>query len=217
MLDFLRHLYHGIIDWSVGFADSPWAVAILAIDSFTESIINPIPPDPLLIAIAIGNPSNALWLAALVTATSVLGAVVGHWLGLRFGRPIVLRFFSETKVARVEQMFQKYGAWAILIAAFTPIPYKVFTVTAGVMEMERRPFIIASIVGRGTRFFILGILIFVFGEAIQGFIETQFELVTVVSSVVLIIAVAVAYFIMRYRKSRRTVVLQEGQSVESSD
>jgi membrane protein YqaA with SNARE-associated domain len=213
----MLELLHRLSDWIAGFADSPWAVAILAIDSFTESIINPIPPDPLLIAIAIGNPRNALWLAALVTATSVLGALIGHWLGLHFGRPIVLRFFSEVKIAKVEQMFQKYGAWAVLLAAFTPIPYKVFTVTAGVMEMERRPFIIASIIGRGARFFILGILIFAFGEAIQGFIETQFEVLTVVSSIVLIAAAAAAYFIMRYRKARRTVVLQEGQSVEGSD
>jgi membrane protein YqaA with SNARE-associated domain len=105
-----------------GFADSPWAVAILVINSFTESIFNPIPPDPLLIGMSVLNPNLALLYAALVTASSVIGALVGHWLGLRFGRPLVLKFVSQQKVDRVEGMFQRYGSWAVLVAAFTPYP-----------------------------------------------------------------------------------------------
>ncbi len=162
MIDLFRELS----DWTAGFAESDWSALILAIAAFTESIFFPVPPDPLLIAIAMPQPHAALWLAALVTASSVAGAVVGHWLGLRFGRPLLYRFASRKKVEAVEALFQKYGAWAVLVAAFTPIPYKVFAICAGVLDLNRRTFIIASIIGRGARFFIIGGLIFAYGEEI---------------------------------------------------
>lgn len=197
MIELLRSFSH----WVESFADSPWAIVILVVNSFTESIFNPIPPDPLLIGMSVINQNLALVYAALVTISSVLGALVGHWLGLRFGRPLVLKFISEKKVDRVEVMFQKYGSWAILIAAFTPIPYKVFAITAGVLEMDRRPFIIVSIIGRGARFFLLAGLIFFFGEAMQEFIETRFELLTLLFSVLLIVSLVAVFFIIRWRRA----------------
>lgn len=214
MIDLLRGFSH----WIEGFADSPWAVAILIINAFTESIFNPIPPDPLLVGMSVLNPNLALFYAALVTASSVLGAVVGHWLGLRFGRPLVLKFISAKKVDRVEKMFQQYGSWAVLAAAFTPIPYKVFAITAGVLEMERRPFIVASIIGRGARFFLLGALLFFFGRSIQQFIETRFELLTILSSIFLVVALIGAFSIMRVLKWRRAnglARLRQEQTLES--
>ena len=211
MIDLLRSFSH----WVEGFADSPWAVAILVINSFTESIFNPIPPDPLLIGMSVLNPNLALLYAALVTAASVIGALVGHWLGLRFGRPLVLKFISEKKVDRVEGMFQRYGSWAILIAAFTPIPYKVFAITAGVLEMQRHPFIVASIIGRGARFFLLGGLIFFFGRSIQQFIEDRFELLTVLFSILLVVSVIVVFFIMRWRRANAVVELRQEQTLET--
>jgi undecaprenyl-diphosphatase len=197
MIELIRSFSH----WVEGFADSPWAIVILVVNSFTESIVNPIPPDPLLIGMSFINPNLALLYAALVTISSVLGALVGHWLGLRFGRPLVLKFIAAKKVDRVEAMFQKYGSWAILIAAFTPIPYKVFAITAGVLEMDRRPFIVASIIGRGARFFLLGGLILFFGEAIQKFIETRFELLTVLFSILLILSLALGFLFIRWRRA----------------
>jgi membrane protein YqaA with SNARE-associated domain len=211
MIDLLRSFSH----WVEGFADSPWAVAILVINSFTESVFNPIPPDPLLIGMSVLNPNLALLYAALVTASSVIGALVGHWLGLRFGRPLVLKFISEKKVDRVEGMFQRYGSWAVLIAAFTPIPYKVFAITAGVLEMERHPFIVASIIGRGARFFLLGGLIFFFGRPIQQFIEDRFELLTVLFSILLVVSVIVVFFIMRWRRANAVVELGQEQTLET--
>ena len=199
MIDLLRELS----DWTAGFAESDWATLILAVAAFTESIFFPVPPDPLLIAIAIPQPHAALWLAALVTASSVAGAVVGHWLGLRFGRPLLYRFASRSKVEAVEALFQKYGAWAVLVAAFTPIPYKVFAISAGILDLNRRTFIIASIVGRGARFFIIGGLIYAYGEEIQEFIDTNLELVTVATTAgVLVAAVAVAIIVQRRRVRR---------------
>ena len=175
---------------------------ILAIASFTESIFFPVPPDPLLIAIAIPQPHAALWLAALVTASSVAGAVVGHWLGLRFGRPLLYRFASRKKVEAVEALFQKYGAWAVLVAAFTPIPYKVFAISAGILNLDRRTFILASIVGRGARFFMIGGLIFVYGEEIEEFIDTNLEVVTVSATAVVVVAAVIAAIIIQRRRIR---------------
>ena len=147
LIELVRELSH----WVVGFADSEWAIAVLAATAFTEAIFFPIPPDPLLIGMSFLQPKAALLFAAITTLASVAGALVGHWLGKRLGRPILDRFVSADKVDRVEALFNRYGAWAILIAAITPIPYKVFAVTAGVMDMQRTPFIVASLVGRGMR------------------------------------------------------------------
>ena len=195
--------FRDLSDWLLDFADSDRAVLILAISSFTESIFFPIPPDPLLIGIAVRQPENAIWLAALVTVSSVAGAFVGHWLGQRFGRPLLHRIVSEKKITAVEGMFSKYGAWAILVAAFTPIPYKVFTITAGMLGMDRRSFLIASLIGRGARFFLLGGLILVFGDEIEVFIEDNFELMTGAFAVVVIVGLA-AFLIVKRRRAGNT-------------
>lgn len=196
-------LFRSLSDWMLDFADSDLAILILAISSFTESIFFPIPPDPLLIGIAVRQPENAIWLAALVTVSSVAGAFVGHWLGKRFGRPILRRIVSEKKIAAVEGMFSKYGAWAILVAAFTPIPYKVFTITAGMLGMDRRSFIIASLIGRGARFFLIGGLILVFGDEIEVFIEDNFELMTLAFTAALIVGLAI-FLVVRRRRAGNT-------------
>jgi membrane protein YqaA with SNARE-associated domain len=207
MIELLRSFSH----WVESFADSPWAIVILVVNSFTESIFNPIPPDPLLIGMSVINQNLALVYAALVTISSVLGALVGHWLGLRLGRPLVLKFISAKKVDRVEAMFQKYGSWAVLIAAFTPIPYKVFAVTAGVLEMDRRPFMVVSIIGRGARFFLLGGLIFFFGEAMRDFIETRFEILTIIFSILLLVGLVAVYLILRWRRANGAPALNSEQ------
>ena len=199
MFEFLR----AISDWTISFAEGAWAAPVLAAVAATESIFFPIPPDPLLIGVAVRQPELALWLAALTTASSVAGALVGHWLGLRFGRPLLLRLVSHQKVERVERLFQRYGTWAILLAAFTPIPYKVFTITAGVMALDRRTFTVASIIGRGARFFLLGGLIFFFGESIMAFVEDNFDLLTVAFSVALVAAAVVLAWLFRRRAKGR--------------
>ena len=201
MFDLLRELS----DWTVGFADSDWSALILTVGSFLESIFFPIPPDPLLIAIGIRRPETALWLAALVTISSVAGAVVGHWLGQRFGRPLLYRLVSTSKVEAVERLFHRYGAWAVMMAAFTPIPYKVFAISAGMLDLHRGKFIVASLVGRGARFFLLGALLFVFGESIEGFIDRNFELLTVAGTIGLLVALGALAFVTMLRRKRKAV------------
>lgn len=206
MLDLL----HDLSDWLLSFADSEWAVLVLALASFGEAIILPMPPDPLLIAIALLQPENALWLAGLVTVTSVAGGVVDHWVGVRFGRPLLERFAPRDKIDAVERTFHKYGWWTVVLAAFTPLPYKVFSVTAGTLLLDRKRFTVACLVGRGARFFLQGALIFVYGESIRRFLEENFELVTIATGALAVAAVAVVILLAQVRRWR-TRVSEDGQ------
>ena len=194
-------LLHDLSEWVVGFASSDWAILALAIAAFTESIFFPIPPDPLLVAVALAQQSLALWLALLVTLSSVAGAVVGHWLGGKLGRPVLMRLFSEEVVALAERWLERYGVWATLLAAFTPIPYKVFTITAGVLHLDRRTFIVASLVGRGVRFVTIGVLVMIFGQEIERFMADNFELATVAVGLILVVGVG-AWLFLHSRRAR---------------
>jgi membrane protein YqaA with SNARE-associated domain len=204
-VDALRELLHAIEDWLVAWADSPAGPGALAALTASEAVFFPIPPDPLLIALALRNPSAALWLAALTTVSSVLGALVGHWLGLRFGRPLLLRMHARHAV-RVEAMFQRHRFWAIVIAALTPIPFKVFTIAAGVFGIPRGPFVIAAIVGRGARFFLLGVLVLIWGERVTAFLDERFDLVMAAMGVMLVVALLVFAYWAR-RNGRRAALL----------
>lgn len=197
-------LFHSLSDWLLGFADSDWAIAMLAFSSFIESIFFPIPPDPLLLAVSIVQQEIAIFLGILVAVASVAGAIVGHALGMRLGRPILTRMFSETKIAYVDRLFERYGTWAILVAAFTPVPYKVFAIAAGVWRMDRRKFIIASAIGRGARFITIGVLVFLFGEEIEAFLSENFEMLTVGTTVLVVASGLVWYILHRRRQTRMT-------------
>lgn len=195
-------ILHDLTDWVIQLADNDWAVVFLGLTSFFESIFFPIPPDPLLIAMSIGQPKAALWFAVLVTVSSVAGALVGHWLGARLGRPLLHRWFADSKVATVESMFNRYGMWAILLAAITPLPYKLFAISAGALNMDRRTFLIASVIGRGVRFLTIGALLFVYGEPVEQFIDENFEILTVGAAGTLIAAALLAYAYKRLRTSQ---------------
>ena len=190
---------HDLSEWVVGFASSDWAVLVLAITAFAESIFFPIPPDPLLVGVALAQQSLALWLALLVTVSSVAGAVVGHWIGGKLGRPVLMRLFSEEVVALAERWLERYGMWATLLAAFTPIPYKVFAISAGVLQLDRRTFVLASLVGRGVRFLTIGVLVMIFGQEIERFMAENFELATVVVGLILVVGVGAWVFWHRRR------------------
>ena len=198
MIEVLSNLSH----WIADFAGTPWAVLVLALHSFTESIFNPIPVDPLIVPMSFLRPELAFFYAAVATLSSVAGALLGHWMGQRLGHPLLLRFLSAEKIARVETLFQRYGPWAILVAAITPIPYKVFAITAGVLEMDRRPFLLFSLIGRGARFFFLAGLIIVFGRAVERYLGTNFEVLTAGVAALLTIAAVAVFFIMNKRATK---------------
>ena len=211
MTEALSNLSH----WIADFAGTPWALLVLALHSFTESIFNPIPIDPLLISMSVLQPKLALLYAGVGAGSSVAGALVGYWLGQRWGRPLLLKFVTAEKVDRVEGLFQRYGSWAVLIAAITPIPYKVFTITAGVLEMDRRSFLIVSIIGRGARFFLVAGLILLFGPTIERFLGTGFEVLTVAVSGVLIIALLGFFLIMKLVRSKSSTAVDQNDLPES--
>ena len=199
-----RTVLHDLRRWLVDWADSPAGPAALAVLTASEAIFFPLPPDPLLIALALRNPDAALLLALLTTVASVAGGLVGHWLGGRFGRPLLQRLHSS-KVERVESMFVRYGFWAIVIAGLTPIPYKVSTVSAGVFAVPRAQFVLASLLGRGLRFGTFGVLILLWGDRFEAFFEERFDLVVIVLTAGLVIGVAGWLVWVRWRGTRARV------------
>lgn len=209
----MLELLHDLSDWVVGFAESDWAIVALALTSFFESIFFPIPPDPLLLGIGLVQRELAIPLGVLAAVSSVAGAFVGHWLGGRLGRPLLHRLFSDANIQRVEIMFQRYGVWATLIAAITPVPYKVFAITAGVLDMDRRTFIVASLVGRGARFVSVGVLVFLYGDSIEAFVTGNFELLSI--AVVAAVVVGAAAWAMLRRGRVPGPAAGPGSAIES--
>ena len=194
-------MLHDLREWLVAWADSPAGPIALALITAAEAVCFPIPPDPLLIALALRNPDAALLLAGLTTVASTAGGLVGHWLGVRLGRPMLQRFGGGS-VERVESMFARYGFWAVVVAGLTPIPYKVFTITAGVLGLPRLQFVIASLVGRGLRFGAFGVAIFLWGDRVRSFLEEQFDVV-VLGVTAGLVAVAAGWLLwVRLRGSR---------------
>ena len=204
-------LQHDLAQWILSFSNSPWALLILSISSFTESIFNPIPPDALLIAISLLKTQHAIWFGVLVTITSVSGALVGHFIGRKFGRPILYvtfkdnRLVSDNLIAKADQLFNKYGAWAVLIAAFTPIPYKLIAIGSGVLNFDRKVFLISSLIGRSCRFMLIGVLIFFYGEKINRFINDYLELLSWIigGSLLILIFCLIVYRVFIFKRTRK--------------
>lgn len=182
----LRRLYAWVLSW----ADSPYGPLALFVLSFVESSFFPIPPDPLLLALCLGAVNRSLMFATLCTVASVLGGLFGYWIGATafsaVGMPI-LEFYGKVEDFEIyRQLFRDQGDMAVLVAALTPVPYKLVTITAGAAEMAVMPFTLASILGRGTRFFLFAALIWWKGETIAAFIERWFERLTVLFAVLLV-------------------------------
>lgn len=147
--------------------------------SFIESIFWPIPVDVMLAPMAMAKPNKAVHFATLATVTSVLGAVVGYYLGATLYDPVVVPIIESLhavdKMQVAETWFLEYGVWVIFIAGFSPIPYKVFTLTAGVLSMAFIPFVLASLVGRGARFFLVALLMAKGGEKMEKKLQQYVE------------------------------------------
>lgn len=186
------------------FAESEWSLFILASMSFVESVFSPIPPDPLLIAMGLLSTNQAIFFGVICTLFSVLGAVFGYGLGKWFGKPLLSKMISESLVEKTEGFFNRYGVWAILIAAFTPIPYKVFAILSGVLQLDMKKFLISSLIGRGGRFITLGVLIAMFGDDVRDFLENEFQTITILGGAFLVLTLIAiwAYFWIKSRNTR---------------
>lgn len=154
--------------------------------SFAESSFFPVPPDLILIPLAILNPNLALWYAFITTFGSVLGGVFGHYIGKRFGKPVLNRLVSRHKMQKVEQTFAKYGGWAVAISGFTPVPYKVFTIASGACGISRFTLVIASVIGRGARFFLEAAAVMLLGPQAKVFLENELGLITFALTMIII-------------------------------
>ena len=172
----LKKLYF----WTLHWAATPYALSALVILSFAESSFFPVPPDVLLIAICFSQPKAWLKLAAWCTLASVLGGVLGYYIGFALwdlvGEPIVDAYHGGEVMAKVQTWYDEFGFIGILAAALTPIPYKVFTIASGTMHFDMLQFVVASTLGRGLRFFAVAGLIRLFGERVKPFLESNFEL-----------------------------------------
>ena len=176
----LRSLY----DWTLSVAahrNARWGLATV---SFVESSVFPIPPDVVLIPMVLADRRRAWTLATICTVASVLGGVAGYAIGYflfdAFGRPLLDFYGYAENFAHFQERYNEHGAWWVFGAGLTPFPYKVITITSGVMDLNFMVFMIASVLSRGARFFLLAALLWHFGPPIRGFIERYLPQLTFV-------------------------------------
>lgn len=187
----------GGYNWILHWAETKWGVLALFIMAFAESSFFPIPPDVLLIACCLACSVRSFRYAAVCTVGSVLGAIAGYMLGYfvwltpggeftGFADFFFQHVFSVEQYYSVQEMYNQYNFWVVFTAGFTPIPFKLITITAGVFQINFLMFIIASIVSRGLRFFLIAWLIWKFGPSIKTFIDKYFNILALAFTVLLI-------------------------------
>jgi len=194
-LKLLRKLY----DWVLHWAETPYGPIALFLLAFAESFVFPIPPDALLIALVLGASAKAFKFALNCTVASVLGALLGYAIGyfLWWNSPnefsSVAHFFfsnvpgfSEKAFFDVKSLYDEYNFWIVFTAGFTPIPYKVITISSGAFDINLFVFVIASVISRGARFFLVAFLIWKFGPTIKSFIDKYFNWLAIAFTVLLI-------------------------------
>jgi membrane protein YqaA with SNARE-associated domain len=171
-------------------AASPRAEPALAVVSFAESSFFPIPPDVMLIPMVLAQRVKAWWFATLATISSVLGGVAGYAIGYflfqTLGTRILTLYGYEGRLDDVFRWFNEWGVWILLIKGMTPFPYKVLTIMAGAAQMSLLPFIVASVLARAMRFFLVAGLLYAYGPPIRDFIERRLTLLTTVFVVLLV-------------------------------
>ncbi|MES0812726.1 YqaA family protein [Roseibium sp. SCPC15] len=190
----IRRLY----DWTLSLAAGPRAPVALGSVSFVESSVFPIPPDILLIPMVIARRERAWWYAFLCTLTSVAGGILGYLIGMflfdQVAEPILSFYGKMEKFDEFSAVFNHWGWWFVFIAGLTPFPYKVITIASGVAGLSLPVFILASIVSRGLRFFVVAALLYFFGPPIKEFIERRLGLMFTLFVVLLV----GAFVLLRY-------------------
>jgi membrane protein YqaA with SNARE-associated domain len=192
----LKRLYEWVMRW----AEGPYATPALFILALAESSFFPLPPDVLLIALGISVPRRALFYAAVCTAGSVIGGVIGYGIGYQFydiaGKSIIEFYGVGDQFAYVGERYNESAFAAIAIAGFTPIPYKVFTIAAGVFKVPLSTLVMASLLSRAGRFFLVGGLIRLFGASMKGYIERYFNWLSIAFVVLLVLGFVVARWVV---------------------
>ncbi|MGH7546062.1 MAG: YqaA family protein [Gemmatimonadota bacterium] len=192
----LRRLY----DWVLGWSQHRYGTWALAGIAFAESSFFPIPPDVLLIPLALGRPKRSLWYAAVCTLSSVLGGLFGYALGYGLfnsvGRPLLELYGAMDAYDHVGALYTQNLVLALGAAGFTPIPYKVFTIAAGGFAVPLLPFVVISAASRGARFFLVAGLLYVWGDRVRGFIDRYFNVLSVVFFALLVAGFALIRWVL---------------------
>ncbi len=182
----LRRLYDVCMDW----LERPWGIYVLFAIAFVESSFFPIPPDVFLVALAIALPRKSFKYAAVCAVGSVLGGAFGYGLGLwameSVGMPIVSLYGLTDKYEQVQHLYQKYDGLAIFAAGFTPLPYKLFTITAGAFHINFLTFMAVSLLSRSARFFLVAAFIYYFGASVKSYIDRYFNILSIVFVILLV-------------------------------
>jgi membrane protein YqaA with SNARE-associated domain len=187
-LQLLRRAY----DWVLHWAETPYGMPALFLLAFAESSFFPIPPDVLLIALCISAPSRAFRFALVASLGSVFGGITGYALGMTFWgllNPLFYQYvpgFSPDTFARVQQLFATYDFWTVFTAGFTPIPYKLITIGAGVFRIHFGMFVFASLISRSLRFILVAWLLKRYGAAMRYMIEKYFNLLSILFVILLL-------------------------------
>ena len=185
---------HRLKNWVESFAQRPYALWALFFIAFVESSFFPIPPDVLLIALCVGNPRRSFVYALVCTAGSVAGAFLGYYIGYAFfetiGQKIVEFYGFHDQFERVLSLYRENAWTAILLAGFTPVPYKVFTIAAGFKEtIDLGTLALASLIGRSMRFFLVGGLLHFFGPRMKYYLDTHLEKLTLALGVLFVLGI----------------------------
>ena len=174
----LRSLY----DWTMEWLQTPYGVLVLFLVAVAESSFFPIPPDVFLMALCISMPRKSFRFAGICAVGSVVGGIIGYGLGFWFmdaiGSRIIEIYGLADKYQVVQDLYREYDAWAVGVAGFTPLPYKVFTITAGAFRIDFPTFVIVSFFSRSARFVLVAGLIYRYGAPIRGFIERYLNILT---------------------------------------
>ena len=187
-------------DWTEGFAQKSHATWSLFVISFMESSFFPIPPDVLLIALGVMRPKRSFFYATICSLGSIMGGVLGYLIGYSFyeliGVPIINFYHAHEAFENVRQLYEQNAFLYIAIAGFTPIPYKVFTIAAGVFEIHLMTLVLASAISRSARFFLVSGMFYFFGAPIKRVIDKYFEVFTVAFVVLLVLGFVVIKYLL---------------------
>ncbi len=182
----LRRTYDICMEWM----ESPYGIYALFAIAFVESSFFPLPPDVFLIALCIAIPKKSFKYAAVCAVGSVLGGAFGYGLGLwameSVGQPIVDWYGLADKYEQVKNLYQEHDAMAVFAAGFTPLPYKLFTITAGAFHIDFPKFMLVSLLSRSARFFLVAVFIWKFGAPVKTYIDRYFNILSIVFMVLLV-------------------------------
>ncbi len=195
------NLFKNIYDWVLGLSNKKNSDYSISLLSFSESFFFPIPPDVLLIPLCLGNRSKAFYFAFLCSMSSIIGGIFGYYIGKLLWWKVpgieyssLAIFFLEyvpgltfDSFTKIKSLYNEWNFWIVFTAGFTPIPFKVITISSGTFNINFFMFVFASILSRGARFFLLATLIYVFGERIRLYIEKYFNILAILFTVLLIV------------------------------